>query len=140
MPENPLFRRLQPPPYAYKPTWYFFYGTLTSPAILRGVLGLESEPVLRSAKTYGYELANWGQYKTLIDSEPGTEVTGRAYMVQSAEQERKLAYYETNAYRLAPCAIYFSDSPDGKADEAPTIGKTFRYAGDAQALKQGRFD
>lgn len=61
-------------------------------------------------------------------------------MAQSAEKKYKLAYYETNAYSVATCAMYFTDNPDGKADENPTIGKTFRYAGDAQALKKGRFD
>lgn len=140
MPDDSLLQRPQSPLYEYKPIYYFFYGTLMNPDILRGVLGLKSEPVLRSAKIYGYELANWAQYKALIDSKPGTVVTGRAYMVQSVEEEYKLAYYETNAYTLASCAIYFTDGSDGKEDEGPTYGKTFRYAGDAQALKQGRFD
>ncbi|KAK4123979.1 hypothetical protein N657DRAFT_645595 [Parathielavia appendiculata] len=57
--------------------YYSFHGTLMNPAILKGVLGLISEPVLRSAKIYGYELANWGQYKTLFDGNQGTVVTGR---------------------------------------------------------------
>ncbi|KAK4245451.1 hypothetical protein C7999DRAFT_34213 [Corynascus novoguineensis] len=140
MPEDYLLQKPPSPPYVHKPIHYFFYGTLMNPAILQGVLGFESQPDLRSAKVYGYELTNWAQYKTLIDSNPGTVVTGRAYMAQSAEEEYKLAYYETNAYSVAPWAIYFTDDPDGKEDANPTIGKTFRYAGDAQALKQGRFD
>ncbi|KAK4106895.1 hypothetical protein N658DRAFT_512617 [Parathielavia hyrcaniae] len=102
------------PAYVYEPAYYFFYGTLMNIAILKGVLELDSDPVLRSAKVYGYEPTNWGQYKALVDSKPGTEVTGCAYMAQSIEEEYKLAYYETNA--------------------------TFMYAGDAQALKERRFD
>ncbi|KAL2143331.1 hypothetical protein VTI28DRAFT_10574 [Corynascus sepedonium] len=53
-------------------------------------------------------------------------------MAQSAEKEYKLAYYETNAYSVATCAMYFTDNPDGKADENPTIGKTFRWADDSR--------
>ncbi|KAK3331386.1 hypothetical protein B0H66DRAFT_580219 [Apodospora peruviana] len=145
MPEGYLLQRPKPRSYTYESTYYFFYGTLTKPDILQGVLGLDSEPVLRPAKIYGYELAKWGQYNALIDSKPGTVVTGHAYMVRSVEEEYKLAYYETNAYTLEPCAIYFTDGGGGAdgeqhEDDNPTYGRTFQYAGDAQALKDGRFD
>jgi hypothetical protein len=100
---------------------------------------LEADVVLRDAKVYGYELTNWGQYKALIDGETGSTVTGRAYLVQSVEEEFKLAHYETNAYELASCNIYFTDG-SGREEDGPVFGKTFRYAGDARALKEGRFD
>ncbi|KAK3296496.1 uncharacterized protein B0H64DRAFT_398403 [Chaetomium fimeti] len=106
------------------------------PDILRGVLGLDSEPSLRAAKIHGYELAHWGQYRTLVDSDPGAVVDGYAYKVESAEGEYKLAYYETNAYALTSCKIHFTDG----GDSSPVDGKTFKYAGDAVALKEGRFD
>jgi hypothetical protein len=61
-------------------------------------------------------------------------------MVQSVEEEYKLARYETNAYVLALCDIHFTDAPHGKGKEEPVVGKTFKYAGDAEALKDGRFD
>jgi len=126
----------------YKPTYYFFYGTLTNPDILQGVLGLNTEPSLRTARIHGYEIAEWGQYKALIGSKPGTVVTGHAYLVRSVEEAYKLAYYETNAYALEPCNIHFTDGgADGEEeDDDPTGGKTFLYAGDARALKEGRFD
>ena len=47
---------------------------------------------------------------------------------------------ETGAYTLKPCSIYFTDGPGGREDDGPTAGKTFMYAGDAVALKEGRFD
>ncbi|KAK4151400.1 hypothetical protein C8A00DRAFT_45406 [Chaetomidium leptoderma] len=141
MPANYLFERPEQRPYVYRPIYYFFYGTLMKPDVLKGVLGLETDPVLRPAKIYGYKIANWGQYKALIDGEPDTEVTGSAYKVRSVEEESKLAYYETNAYALAACEIYFTDHSEGKEDDAHTeFGKTFRYAGDAHTLQQGRFD
>ncbi len=141
MPANYLSERQEEPqPYKYEPTWYFFYGSLTKPDILKGVLGLQTEPVLRPAKVYGYELTNWGQYKALIDGKPGTALAGLAYMVESVEHEYRLATYETGAYTLKPCSVYFTDGPGGREDDTPTEGKTFMYAGDAVALKEGRFD
>ncbi|KAK3902361.1 hypothetical protein C8A05DRAFT_33951 [Staphylotrichum tortipilum] len=144
MPNGLVLEKPKPQPYIYEPHYYFFYGTLMKPDVLKGVLGLPSsvEPVLRPAKVYGYELTNWGQYKALVEGVPGTTVAGYAYFVESAEHEYKLAYYETNAYQLAPCNVYFTDGgPDGcTEDERPTPGYTFKYAGDAQALKAGRFD
>ncbi|KAK3309475.1 uncharacterized protein B0T15DRAFT_515617 [Chaetomium strumarium] len=123
----------------FEPMYYFFYGTLMKPDILKAVLGPETTPLLRTAKVYGFELANWGQYRALIDSTPEAAVTGCAYMVQSAEEAYKLAYYETNAYALTICKIHFIHAEGQKEDEA-VHGKTFKYAGDGQALKEGRFD
>jgi hypothetical protein len=98
-------------------------------------LGLHSDPVLLPAKIFGYELANWGQYRTLVDGNPGAEIAGCAYLVQSAEDESRLVYYETNAYIVAPCKIHFLDG-----SQQPVEGRTFKYAGNAEALKAGRFD
>ncbi|KAF4996808.1 hypothetical protein FGRMN_4284 [Fusarium graminum] len=123
-------------PYRYKPLYYFFYGTLANTDMLKGVLDLSDEPELRQAKIVGYSLTSWGQCKALIDGKPGEEVLGYAYEVQSPEHEYKLAYYETNAYELAPCLIQFTDGNE----PSQIVGRTFMYAGDAQALKDGRFD
>ncbi|KAI1202267.1 hypothetical protein F5X97DRAFT_287120 [Nemania serpens] len=119
-----------------KPIWYFFYGTLTKPEILKHILDLDEEPVLRPAKIIGYELSSWGQYKALVDGEPGTEVSGFAYEVQTVDHEFKLARYETHAYRLHPCRIQFTDGRDPRE----LSGNTFMYAGDAAALRAGTFD
>ncbi|KAH6839567.1 hypothetical protein B0I37DRAFT_237109 [Chaetomium sp. MPI-CAGE-AT-0009] len=140
MPENYVFRMPEPPPYTYEPIYYFFYGTLTNPNILKEVLGLETDPVLRTAKIIGYDVTNWGQYKALIDGEPGAVVTGCAYMVQSVDEELRLAHYETNAYKLAPCEISFTDDADKEEDGEPVIGHTFKYAGSEQSSTQGGFD
>lgn len=120
----------------YKPVYYFFYGTLTEPKILSHILDLEQPPVLRPAKLIGYALTDWGQYRALIDGEPGEEVTGYAYLVGSIDDELKLARYETNAYEPVKCRVKFTDSQI----PAQEIGMTFKYAGDDEALKAGRFD
>lgn len=120
----------------YKPIYYFFYGTLTQSKILRHVLDLQEEPVLRPAKLIGYALTNWGQYRALVNGKPGQEVTGYAYVVQSVEDELKLARYETNAYEATSCRIRFTDG----REPAQEYGMTFKYAGDDEALKAGRFD
>ncbi|KAI1455953.1 hypothetical protein F4805DRAFT_434042 [Annulohypoxylon moriforme] len=123
-------------PSRFTPTIYFFYGTLTQPDVLKRVLDLDHDPPIRPAKIIGYSLTKWGDYKALIDGESGEEVAGVAYEVRSPEHEYKLAYYETNAYKLVPCLIEFTD------ERRPTqiLGSTFKYAGDAAALKEGRFD
>lgn len=120
----------------YKPVYYFFYGTLTQPKILSHILDLEEQPVLRPAKLTGYALARWGQYRALVDGEPGEEVTGHASLVHSAEDELKLARYETDAYEAVPCGIWFTDGGALTKEQ----GITFKYAGDDEALKEGRFD
>ncbi|TRX96985.1 hypothetical protein FHL15_002291 [Xylaria flabelliformis] len=119
-----------------KPEWYFFYGTLAKPDILKHILDLQEEPLLRPAKIIGYKLASWGQYRALIDGEPSEEVSGFAYEVQTIEHEFKLARYETNAYKLHRCRIRFTDNTEPRE----LSGNTFMYAGDAGALQAGRFD
>jgi hypothetical protein len=121
---------------AYEPIYYFFYGTLTQPETLKRILDLKEEPVLRQAQIVGYSLAKWGDYLTLLDGPPGNVVSGHAYMVRSSDDEWKLAYYETLAYKPAPCQITFT----GNAQPARVSGRTFMYAGDAAALREKRFD
>lgn len=135
-PSRPIPPAQEPAEKTCDPPYYFFYGTLTRPEILKEVLGLEVAPDLRKAKVSGYSLANWGQYKALVDGEPADEVEGYAAKVESAEHELNLAYHETSAYELSSCQICFADGGELKE----LAGRTFIYAGDAEALKTGRFD
>lgn len=123
-----------PPAY---PVYYFFYGTLTNPHNLQRILDPPEAPTLRSAQIIGYRLARWGDYPALIDGEQGQVVSGYAFLVWSEEQARKLMHHETNAYKVAPCRIFFTD---GDATPAEVSGKVFVYAGDAQALLEQRSD
>ena len=119
------------------PVYYFFYGTLKDPAMLKRILDLpEEEPELRPAQIIGYALGKWGDYPALVDGEQGQVVSGSAYIVPSEEQAQKLAHYETKAYKVFSCQIQFTD------DKSPAeiSGKTFIYAGDQKALLEQRFD
>ncbi|KXJ87327.1 hypothetical protein Micbo1qcDRAFT_167686 [Microdochium bolleyi] len=118
------------------PKWYFFYGTLTNPDMLKHILDLEETPVLRPAVLIGYALTNWGQYKALVNGEPDQPVDGFAYSVQTKDDEAKLARYETSAYEVRACNITFKDAEEPQESR----GYTFMYAGDESALKGERFD
>ena len=119
---------------------YFFYGTLNEPQTLSRIL---DKPVLQSilhaAYVVGYSVEMWGQYKALVTGSQGNIVEGVAYEVQSEEDEEKLAFYEMSAYEVAPCNIYLRAEGEGVEPEK-ICGNTFRYAGDAQALREGRWD
>ncbi|KAJ5173223.1 hypothetical protein N7492_005816 [Penicillium capsulatum] len=121
-----------PPEY---PAYYFFYRTLTKPEALQRIIDLPEKPKLRQAKVIGYALAKWGDYPALIDGESGQEIPGSAYMVQTEEEAKKLARYETSDEE-AHCLIYFDDNEE----LMEVSGKTFVYAGDAKALLEQRFD
>lgn len=54
---------------------------------------------------------------------PGNVVNGMVYEVQQEEHAKRLAYYETDAYRCALCFIRLGV-------EEEIFGKTFVWAGD----------
>ncbi|KAK3290995.1 uncharacterized protein B0H64DRAFT_436371 [Chaetomium fimeti] len=108
---------------------------IKKPDILGDVLGPESDPTARPATIYGYELANRGHYRTLLDGASDATVAGCAFLVPSAEAAHRLTCYETNAYTLATCTIRLDGEP-----KEPLQARMFKYAGDARALKEGRFD
>ncbi|KAL4912111.1 hypothetical protein BDW62DRAFT_195400 [Aspergillus aurantiobrunneus] len=113
---------------------YFFYGTLSDPALLRDVLGLESEPQLRPASVMGYKCKLWGQYPALLDA-PGLVVHGAVYHVQTKKHAERLAGYETSNYRADPCRINYTDSNEPREE----FGHTFKFVGNMNDLKEGDF-
>ena len=119
-----------------KPVYYFFYGSLMDERKLTQVLRLGSPPVLRPASIVGYSIKMWGPYPALIDGPPGNVVNGMAYEVQNEDHEKRLACYETDAYRCAPCFIKPGAGGEG------VFGKTFVWADDAndKDLSPGSFD
>ena len=124
----------------FSKTYYFFYGTLKDPKILSHVLDTTIYPTsLRPAYVTGYVCELWGEYQALVDGAMDAVVEGVAYEVQNEEDAQRLASYETNAYRTAPCAITFIYEEREKEPEK-VLGKTFMYAGDPQALREKRWD
>jgi hypothetical protein len=75
----------------------------------------------------------WGEYPALVESAPEDVVTGMAYRVCSLRERERPVEYETAAYRVQGCRIWFED---GRC----TFGKTFVWDGDDEGLRAGRFD
>ena len=113
---------------------YFFYGTLSDPAMLRDVLGLETEPQLRPASITGYECKLWGQYPALLDA-PEKIVHGAVYH-ETEEHGERLASYETDNYRAEPCCINYIDGNEPVDD----FGYVFKFVGRVRDLSDGTFD
>ncbi|EED18150.1 conserved hypothetical protein [Talaromyces stipitatus ATCC 10500] len=88
----------------------------------------------KESSTYrkNHNTAKWGDYPALIDGKQGEVVTGYACIVQTKEEAQKLSYYETSAYEVVSCRIYFKDEEVSK--------ELLWYAGDTQALLEQRFD
>lgn len=129
-----------PEPREFRKVHYFFYGTLQDPRTLSHVLETTIDPSsLRPASIIGYSCELWGSYKALVDGPTGAIVEGLAYEVQCEEEEARLAAYETNAYETVSCRIDFNVEGKGSTPQT-TLGKTFRYAGDPEALRERRFD
>ncbi|CAJ2503830.1 Uu.00g112240.m01.CDS01 [Anthostomella pinea] len=105
------------------PVWYFFYGTLGDPAVLKGLLG--TDPSYRPATVRRGVLKTWaGKYKALVDAiDDKARVQGQAFLVRSREQEEDLRRYETDQYEVVRCEI---DSEG----QGVVRGLTFRFVGD----------
>ena len=123
-------------PEPWKPVHYFFYGSLMDEIQLTNVLGLNSPPTLQPASIVGYSIKMWGPYPTLVDGPPGNVVNGMVYEVQKEDHEKRLAYYETKAYRCVACFI----TPGAPGEQI--FGKTFVWADDPESgrLSAGSFD
>ncbi|KAI1373011.1 hypothetical protein F4677DRAFT_462571 [Hypoxylon crocopeplum] len=87
------------------PVWYFFYGTLGNPEVLKRLLGCE--PSYHPATLTGGVLKTWaGKYKALVDAfDDRAEVAGQAFLVYNKEQEETLQLYETDKYEVVRCDI-----------------------------------
>ncbi|OIW22868.1 hypothetical protein CONLIGDRAFT_545902, partial [Coniochaeta ligniaria NRRL 30616] len=106
------------------PVWYFFYGTLAEGAVLSRLLCMPANqpPTYRKARLRGGRLTTWARkYKALIDGSQNEIVRGSAYLVNNADDERVLRYYETDKYEVVRCVIKFEE--DGKE----VRGLTFRF-------------
>ncbi|KAJ0359699.1 hypothetical protein COL154_008043 [Colletotrichum chrysophilum] len=123
-------KRLLPAQNEY-PVWYFFYGTLADPDVLREQLGVEVS--YREASIKGGVLKTWGgKYKALVDARDGKAppVKGKAFLVEDKEVEETLRTYETDKYEVTRCLIEMADSVE------EVRGLTFRFAGEADELEK----
>ena len=86
----------------------------------------------------GYEKEMWGSYKALVDGALHAVVKGTAYEVRSAKCERRLAAYETGAYKVDKCDVHMR--VDHGSITETIRRRTFKHAGDTQALGEERSD
>ncbi|KAH8431696.1 uncharacterized protein LDX57_009350 [Aspergillus melleus] len=77
----------------------------------------------------------WGQYPALVDA-PGSIVEGYVYIVETAEDGKKLAAYETSSYSTESCLIRYTDKQEPSQD----LGHTFKFIGNPRDLSEGTFD
>jgi gamma-glutamylcyclotransferase (GGCT)/AIG2-like uncharacterized protein YtfP len=115
---------------AFRKQHYFFYGTLMDAFNLAQVLELRDPPQLQPANIIGYRCAYWGPYPALLDGPPGATVHGKAYVVQSPVEEKRLQEYETERYKSRPCLIKLQDG--GEVE-----GCTFLWNADKAELTGG---
>ncbi|ROW03030.1 hypothetical protein VMCG_05738 [Cytospora schulzeri] len=117
-----------------KREYYFFYGSLMYPEMLRHVLGLSELPEVKPAEVLGYRTKLWGPYPALVDGEPGEPVKGMACEIEGGEHKDRLQDYETACYRTAKCMIRVEGL------EEAVLGTTFMWNGDEDDLDDGSFD
>jgi len=106
------------------PVWYFFYGTLAYPVVLRGLLG--KTPTYQPAKVDGGILKTWGgKYKALVDAHPGhtTPLEGYAFLIRDRGEEDILQCYETDKYEVVRCEMEVQGL-------SAVRGLTFRFIGE----------
>lgn len=115
---------------------YFLYGTLADLNMLRDILSLDHEPILRPANVVGYTCKLWGQYPAIIDGEMGATINGAVYIVKSVKDARRLADYETENYETKPCKINYTDGKEPQIQH----GQLFMFAGNTGDLEDGNFD
>ncbi|EXJ67246.1 uncharacterized protein A1O5_09893 [Cladophialophora psammophila CBS 110553] len=103
------------------PVWYFFYGTLGDPEVLKHHLNLDTEASLIPAHVEGGDVRLWaGKYKALVDSPGSAKVFESGFLVQSREEDA-LRFYETDKYEAVRCRIF--------TDDGIFRGLTFRFDG-----------
>jgi gamma-glutamylcyclotransferase (GGCT)/AIG2-like uncharacterized protein YtfP len=108
----------------------FFYGTLTDPLKLQGILLLPNPPVLKPARVRSYKIMLWGQYPALVDGPLDSYVDGMTCVIETKQHLQMLEEYETKAYCLSGIRI----EVDGKI----VSGSTFIWAkDDLSALTEG---
>lgn len=95
------------------PVWHFLYERLAESSILQEPLALPEPPKYRTAEVSDAAKQRWsGRYNALVDGHG--MAMGKAFQVNSQEQEEALQSLETDVYEVVRCMIEF------KGDLVPT--------------------
>ncbi|KAJ5638533.1 hypothetical protein N7528_000923 [Penicillium herquei] len=117
---------------AFKPEYYFFYGSLQDKCRLAKILERPERLDLQRATIVGWTYKMWGDYPALVPGSPGNTVQGMACEIKRITERNRLIQYETTAYKIQDCEI--------QLDRGTVKGKTFVWDGDPEALHDGIFD
>ncbi|KAM0321705.1 hypothetical protein ACHAQA_009944 [Verticillium albo-atrum] len=138
---EPATTENEEPEEPFEPCFFFFYGTLMDPEVLRTVAALDSLPELQDAWLAGFEMKMWnGRYPTLLPKEgmsPADTIQGKSWQATSIDQCLRLQLYETSAYECCDCVV---QTGEGQSITALTF-KWARDPGSAQlSSSKGGFD
>ncbi|KAI1104660.1 hypothetical protein F4804DRAFT_306394 [Jackrogersella minutella] len=121
------------PSVTFEPFYFFFYGSLQYPALLRDVCRLNTDPVLKPGSIKDWEVMMWSLYPALV-SKPGNEEKGVYWKCEKYKDVGRLCRYESSAYRMVHCKI--------TTDEGEVIenGRIFVSTLEKRDLCEGKFD
>ncbi|KAF8637475.1 hypothetical protein AX16_010803 [Volvariella volvacea WC 439] len=127
---------LIPPPPQEWSTYFFFYGTLALPHILKQVLQLDEEPEYKKGRILGRTIKMWGSYPALVplESNPPVEFEGRVWYGDEVRDLDRLKMYKGASYKATKVSIML------EGDRYPVVGWTFVWDGDLSELQDGTFD
>ncbi|KAF8637470.1 hypothetical protein AX16_010798 [Volvariella volvacea WC 439] len=116
--------------------YFFLYGTLALPHVLKKVLGLDEEPKYHNAWIRGYKLKMWGPHSAFVRltslAERMVRVDGVAWFGDESNKERMEIYLGRN--------YAYSNVGVGVEGEGMSPGCVFQWVGDPQELRDGVFD
>lgn len=121
---------------------YFFYGTLTDPAIAQGVLSLEKPPIMRPAvlRNRGH-IKMWGPFPAFVaDEDPRVDIKGMACEIEGAARKDRLLAYEGEKYVERLCLIQFLSEDRSTVTDESVFGVVFAWIGSDDELSDGIFD
>jgi hypothetical protein len=118
--------------------WYFFYGTLKDPELLRELLELTQTPRLTPARIHGYNVKYFGVYPATVRADvadlaqpgmfaPSVFLDGAAWFVPTAEAAWSLRQHEDKHYKDTAVEIEFKDKPG-------VLGRMFEWNAEAKLL------
>ncbi|KAI1153048.1 hypothetical protein F4825DRAFT_475153 [Nemania diffusa] len=148
-PRNESNEGSETPVVTFEPFYFFFYGSLQVPNVLRRVIRMWNDeatnplPLLTNASIKGWKIKMWGPYPALVpataaDGEEGL-VQGAAWLCDKPEYVPRLCTYESAAYRMAYCDISIP-AADGNGVQILKNARTFVTDLSDDELEDGGFD